>query len=107
MLQEEVDEGARIAYLPIMLQGTGRQAEADAALKELVAYWGSECAICIARTYAYRGDNDRAMDWLERAYRMRDSSIMNVIDEPLLKSLADDPRYKAFVRDKLKVPRQG
>jgi TolB-like protein/Tfp pilus assembly protein PilF len=107
MLQEEVDEGARIAYLPIMLQGTGRQAEADAALKELVAYWGSECAICIARTYAYRGDNDRAMDWLERAYRMRDSSIMNVIDEPLLKSLADDPRYKAFVRDMLKVPRQG
>ena len=47
------------------------------------------------------------MDWLERAYRMRDSSIMNVIDEPLLKSLADDPRYQAFVRDKLKVPRQG
>ena len=30
---------------------------------------------------------------------------MNVIDEPLLKTLADDPRYKAFVRDKLKVPR--
>ena len=51
--------------------------------------------------------NDRALDWLERAYRMRDSSIMNVIDEPLLKSLADDPRYQAFVRDKLKVPRQG
>ena len=48
------------------------------ALKELVSYWASQCAICIARTYAYRGDNDRAMDWLERAYRLRDSSIMNV-----------------------------
>jgi hypothetical protein len=35
---------------------------------------------------------------------MRDSSIMNVIDEPLMKSLADDPRYKAFVQEKLKVP---
>jgi TolB-like protein/Tfp pilus assembly protein PilF len=103
MLQEELDEGARIAYLPIMLQGAGRQAEADVALKELVAYWASQCPMCIARTYAYRGDNDRAMDWLERAYRLRDSSIMNVIDEPLLKSLADDARYKAFVRDKLKV----
>lgn len=105
MLQDEVDEGARIAYLPIMLQGAGKQAEADVALKKLVEYWASECAICIARTYAYRGDNDRAMDWLEHAYRLRDSSIMNVIDEPLLKSLADDRRYKAFVRDKLKVPR--
>jgi hypothetical protein len=53
---------------------------------------------------AHRGNNDRAMDWLERAYRLRDSSIMNVIDEPLLNSLADDPRYKAFVRKKLRVP---
>jgi TolB-like protein len=105
MLQEELDEGARIAYLPIMLQGTGRQAEADVALKQLVAYWASQCPMCIARTYAYRGDNDRAMDWLERAYRLRDSSIMNVIDEPLLKGLADDSRYKAFVRDKLRVKR--
>ena len=105
MLQQEIDEGARIAYLPIMLQGAGRQAEADVAMEKLVAYWASQCAICIARTYAYRGDNDRAMEWLERAYRLRDSSIMNVIDEPLLKTLADDPRYKAFVRDKLKVPR--
>lgn len=103
-LREEVDEGARIAYLPIMLQANGRQSEADAALKELVAYWGDGCAICIARAYAYRGDKERALDWLDRAYRMRDSSIMNVIDEPLMKSLADDQRYQAFVRDKLKLP---
>jgi adenylate cyclase len=103
-LREEVDEGARIAYLPIMLQANGRQSDSDAAMKELVAYWGDGCAICIARAYAYRGDKDRALDWLDRAHRMRDSSIMNVIDEPLMKSLADDPRYKAFVRDKLKLP---
>lgn len=102
-LREEVDEGARIAYLPIMLQANGRQSEADAAMKELVAYWGDQCAVCIARAYAYRGDKDRALDWIDRAYRMRDSSIMNVIDEPLLKGLADDPRYKAFLRENLKV----
>ena len=65
MLQQEIDEGARIAYLPIMLQGAGRQAEADVAMEKLVAYWASQCAICIARTYAYRGDNDRAMEWLD------------------------------------------
>ena len=72
-------------------------------MKELVAYWASQCAFCIARAYAYRGDNDRAMYWLERAYLLRDSSIMNVIDEPLMKSLADDPRYKAFLHEKLKL----
>lgn len=103
-LREEVDEGARVANLPIMLQANGRQAEADAAMKELVAYWGEGCAICIARAYAYRGDNDRALEWLDQAYAIRDSSIMNVIDEPLMKGLVDDPRYKAFVRSKLRVP---
>ncbi len=103
-LREEVDEGARIAYLPIMLQANGRQAEADAAMKELVAYWGEGCAICIARAYAYRNENDRALEWLDQAYAIRDSSILNVIDEPLMKSLDDDPRYKEFVRYKLKVP---
>jgi len=103
-LREEVDEGARIAYLPIMLQANGRQAEADAAMKELVAYWGEGCAICIARAYAYRNENDRALKWLDQAYAIRDSSIMNVIDEPLMKGLVDDPRYKAFVRNKLRVP---
>jgi adenylate cyclase len=102
-LRQEVDEGARIAYLPIMLQANGRQAEADAAMKELVAYWGDSCAICIARAYAYRGDKERALDWLDKAYRMHDSSIMNVIDEPLMKSLAGEPRYKAFLRENLKV----
>jgi adenylate cyclase len=102
-LRQEVDEGARIAYLPIMLQANGRQAEADAAMKELVAYWGDSCAICIARAYAYRGDKERALDWLDKAYSMHDSSIMNVIDEPLMKSLAGEPRYKAFLRENLKV----
>jgi TolB-like protein/lipopolysaccharide biosynthesis regulator YciM len=103
-LREEVDEGARIAYLPIMLQANGRRSEADAAMKELVLYWGDSCGICIARAYAYRGDKEGALEWLDRAYRMHDSSIMNVIDEPLLKSLADDARYQAFVRDKLRIP---
>ncbi len=103
-LREEVDEGARIAYLPIMLQANGRQAEADAAMKDLVAYGGDGCDICIARAYAYRNENDRALEWLDQAYAIRDSSILNVIDEPLMKSLDDDPRYKEFVRYKLKVP---
>ena len=102
-LREEPDEGARMIYLPIMLQANGRQSEADAAMKELVMNGGDGCAICVARAYAYRGDKELALEWLDRAYRMRDSSLMNVIDEPLLQSLADDPRYKAFLREKLKV----
>ena len=39
--------------LPFILHAEGRQAEAQAALKASIAYWGDECAQCIAKTYAY------------------------------------------------------
>ena len=103
MLQQEIDEGDRLAYLPIFLQAVGRKAEADDALQAQIAQWGHTCAVCVARTYAYRGDRDRALEWLERAYKQKDVSLVLLVGEPLLKNLADDPRYKAFLR-KMNLP---
>jgi TolB-like protein/Tfp pilus assembly protein PilF len=101
--QEESDTGARLAYLPIFLQAVGRQAEADAALKAQIEFWGDECAPCIARTYAYRGEYDLALQCLERAYQVKDPTLLGFIDEPLYRNLVDDPRFKAFVRNRLKL----
>ncbi len=43
--------------LPIFLQAAGRQAEADEALKALIARWGdTPCVLMWPKTYAYRGD---------------------------------------------------
>ena len=53
--------------------------------------------------YAYRGDNELALQWLERAYQQKDAWLSGIVDEPLLKNLADDPRYKAFLR-KMNLP---
>ena len=44
MVQQEVDEGSRLAVLPIMLQANGRKAEADEALKALIARWADRRA---------------------------------------------------------------
>ena len=107
MAQRESDKGARLALLPIFLQAVGRQAEADAALKAQIEHRGDECAPCIARTYAYRGEHDLALQWLERAYQVKDPTILRFIDEPLYRNLVDDPRFKAFVRDKLKLPERS
>jgi hypothetical protein len=54
-------------------------------------------------TYAYRGDHDRALEWLERAYQQKDASLDEIVGEPLFRNLADDPRFKAFLR-KMKLP---
>ena len=43
------------------------------------------------------------MEWLERAYKFRDEDLYWIKDDPLLKNLESDPRYKAFLR-KMNLP---
>jgi len=57
----------------------------------------------IAPIHAFRGENDLAFAWLDRAYRQRDMLCWWVKGDPMLKSLGADPRYKAFLR-KMKLP---
>ena len=85
------------------MQANGRKAEADEALKALIAQWADRGAYPMAMNYAYRGDHDLALQWLERAYEQKDSDLLDIVGEPLFKNLADDPRYKAFLR-KMKLP---
>jgi tetratricopeptide (TPR) repeat protein len=97
------DDWSRLWYLPIMLQANGRQAEADEALKALIARWADTRVVAIAMNYAYRGDNELALQWLERACQQKDAWLSGIVDEPLFKNLADDPRFKTFLR-KMNLP---
>lgn len=99
----EPNEGVRIAILPMILHAAGRESEADAALQAQIEFWADEWPQGIALSYAYMGDHDRAMEWLERAYRQQDPTIW-AVNIPLYRGLLDDPRYKAFLRDRLKLP---
>ena len=62
-----------------------------------------ENAFGIAEVYAFRGQTDEAMHWLERAYAQKDAYLYSVKRDPLLKNLKSDPRYKAFLR-KMNLP---
>jgi len=103
MVQQEADQATRLWFLPIVLQAAGRQVEAGEALQAQIAQWADTGAFFVAMTYAYRGDHDRALEWLERAYQQKDASLDEIVGEPLFKNLADDPRFKAFLR-KMKLP---
>jgi len=103
MVQQEILEGDRLDILPIVLQVAGRQADADAALKLLAAKFGDSDAYYVAMNYAYRDDHDLALQWLERAYKQKDSGFVEIVGEPLFKNLAADPRYRAFLR-KMNLP---
>jgi TolB-like protein/tRNA A-37 threonylcarbamoyl transferase component Bud32/Tfp pilus assembly protein PilF len=51
----------------------------------------------IALRYLDAGDNDRAIDWLQKAYDRHDSDLP-YINAPPWDRLRDDPRYQALLR---------
>jgi TolB-like protein len=91
-------EGSAMAYF-----AAGRKSESDMALAEAIRHNGSSWASEIARVYAFRGEKDRAFEWLERAFDLRDEDLYVIKGDPLFKNLEGDPRYKAFLK-KMNLP---
>jgi hypothetical protein len=74
-----------------------------AALRAQIEHWGDSGPYFVALSYAQRGDRDRAIQWLERAYTRRDPSLVEMFGNPFLDNVADDSRFIAFLR-KMKLP---
>jgi adenylate cyclase len=101
-MQKEQQEVAQLSGLAMVYHALGRTADADAALTRLIKEQANENAFQIANVYAFRGQIDEAMRWLERAYAQKDFSLY-LIKAWLPPSLVADPRYKAFLR-KMNLP---
>jgi TolB-like protein/Flp pilus assembly protein TadD len=84
----------------LALQIGDDRAAADAALRRLLDGQGNaRSGLCdIARVYALRGDPDRTIEWLDRAWQRHDASLLRVLSDPILLRFRDDPRFIAFYR---------
>jgi serine/threonine-protein kinase len=102
-MEQEPEEGWRLVGLSLVYHALGRRSESDAALEALKSKYAGEFAYQVAQVHAFRGEDDLAFEWLERAYDQRDGGISDIKADRLMRGLADDPRYKAFLR-KLKLP---
>jgi eukaryotic-like serine/threonine-protein kinase len=102
-MEREKDPAWRLQGLALAYHAMGRNKEADAALKEFIDKYHADAAFQVAEVYAFRGDSDRAFEWLERAYAQRDTGCAEMKRDPMLKSLEHDPRYKAFL-EKMRLP---
>jgi len=63
-------------------------------------------AIRIARMFAHAGDNNRAMDWLERAYQARESPLERIAVFWDWDNLRSDPRFQDLLR-RMNLPSGG
>jgi len=97
------DEEDRLSAAAAIEHARGHPVEARAALDQLIARIGSTAPFGIAEHYAWRGELDRAFEWLERAYAARDDSLEYIKVDASLKSLRGDPRYAVLLK-KMNLP---
>jgi TolB-like protein/DNA-binding winged helix-turn-helix (wHTH) protein/Flp pilus assembly protein TadD len=81
----------------------GHEKESQRVLDALIAKHGENSPYAIAGVYAWRGDRDKAFEWLERSYTRRDSDISDIKRDPLLTGLRGDPRYRSLLK-RLNLP---
>jgi adenylate cyclase len=91
----------RVNGLPLGYRAAHRNAEADAALKELLRN-SDGAEFQVAEVYAYFGDADHAFEWLSRAVKV-DPGIIWLRNDPLCIALIHDPRYQAILK-RLNLP---
>ena len=117
MRAEAVDEflGARslLGTKPEVVNDL-RQAFAASGIK---GYWQKELELAkerlkqgrvapnrMARIYTELGDNDRAFEWLEKAYEERESLLIFLNTSPIFETLHSDPRFANLI-ERIGIPR--
>ena len=78
------------------------------ANKDLSSYWrysinepvtnGSEQSVSLASYYLLLGDNDKALDYLEKAFEQRDSALPLVNADFCFDSLRKEKRFEEILR---------
>ena len=98
-IQREVAADAKAAGLAMTYHGLRRKEDSDAALARLVGTAGETWPYSVATVYAFRGERDKAFEWLEKGLATRDSDQLEGIrGDPEFAALRGDPRYKTLLR---------
>jgi TolB-like protein/Tfp pilus assembly protein PilF len=84
--------------MAIAFHALGRHEQSESALASLISRYSSGSAYQIAQVYAYRGEVDKAFEWLTRAYQQHDGGLCLTKTDLLLKSLRGDSRYEQLLR---------
>jgi serine/threonine protein kinase/tetratricopeptide (TPR) repeat protein len=106
---KEAAESAR-AYLPVVYNDTKLVAEFDEGFArggftegmKRVAEYQVVRAIYrpgdIGNSYAFAGEKDKALEWLEKGVDTRDPALEYLLSEPVYDFVRSDPRFQALLR---------
>jgi TolB-like protein/Tfp pilus assembly protein PilF len=96
--EKEPSDWARLSREALAYHDLGRRQDSDKPLGKLIETHSTDAAFQIVQVYAYRGEIDKAFEWLERAYELRDPGLSELKIDPLLNNLRNDRRYSDFLK---------
>jgi TolB-like protein/class 3 adenylate cyclase/cytochrome c-type biogenesis protein CcmH/NrfG len=105
-IEQEKSEVWRLIGLPMAYHALGRKTESDAALATLIAKdekWGP---YNVAYVYAFRGEADKAFEWLDKAVQYEDPGLIDIAAENLFDKIHSDSRWLPFLRKIGRAPEQ-
>jgi TolB-like protein/Flp pilus assembly protein TadD len=105
-MQQESSDAWRLIGLPMAYHALGQTADSDAVLAQLIEKYEEGAAYNIAYVLAFRGEADRAFEWLDKAVEYSDAGLSEILVEPLFANLHDDPRWLPFLESIGKSPEQ-
>ncbi len=111
---EKFDEALKIAKqetvahykqlsLSIALYALNRKQESDALLTDLINHSKQVINELIAEAYAYRGDIENTLKYLELSFQRSPADLIEAINYPAFKLVYHDARWKALLQ-KLNLP---
>ncbi len=99
LARREVLPEFRLFGIALAEQSLGNAAAADVALAGLIEEFGDVMAFQVAEVAAWRGEKERAFEWLERAYVQRDPGLSHLLTDCFLpRVLQGDPRWAPFLK---------
>src|SRR6478672_6778816 len=98
LAKQETDPFWRTYTLALAQFANGDRAEADAALKKLIAEDADDSGSQIASVYALRKEPEKMFEWLEHAWTTHDFGVTELLYNPFLRAYKDDPRFIAFAQ---------
>lgn len=98
LAQRESLPDFRLLAVALAEHTLGNKQASDAALQQLSENFSKEAAYQIAQACGWRGEIDRAFEWLERAYTQRDTGLAMTRNDPFFRPLHSDSRWLPFMR---------
>jgi TolB-like protein len=102
-MPQEQDEAWRNFGLILTYEALDRKKEVDKLLSDYIIKFPKDHAYQIAEIYAFQGEKDKALEWLEKSYLAKEPGLTFLKGDPLLKNLKNDPRYVTFMK-KMNLP---